>query len=108
MKAATMDRRSFLGGLAGILACGFAPPAVDSRVLMPVKVLELPERDIVRFYGGARGGGKNAILMDRWQHAFDAAIRDAVTAGCGAVSLSFDDLTPGGVIVRPLNPKDWT
>lgn len=32
-----MQRRSFLGGLGGILAAGFAPAAVGSGILMPIK-----------------------------------------------------------------------
>jgi hypothetical protein len=30
-------RRGFLGGLAGVLAAGFAPAAIGSQVLMPVR-----------------------------------------------------------------------
>jgi hypothetical protein len=32
-----MDRRVFLTGMAGILASGFAPAAIGSSVLMPVR-----------------------------------------------------------------------
>jgi hypothetical protein len=34
-----MQRRSFLSGMAGILASGFAPAAIGSGVLMPVRQL---------------------------------------------------------------------
>lgn len=34
-----MDRRNFMGGLAGILASGYAPASVASGVLMPVRQL---------------------------------------------------------------------
>lgn len=35
-----MQRRSFVGGLASILAAGFAPAAVGSGILMPVKKIQ--------------------------------------------------------------------
>jgi hypothetical protein len=35
-------RRGFLAGLAGILASGFAPAAVGSQVLMPVRKIVTP------------------------------------------------------------------
>lgn len=38
-----MDRRAFLRGLGGILACGVAPAVVGSGVLMPVRRLWKPE-----------------------------------------------------------------
>lgn len=37
-------RRGFLGGLAGILAAGFAPAAIGSQVLMPVRQIITPPR----------------------------------------------------------------
>lgn len=41
----TIQRRTLLTGLAGILVSGFAPAAVGSRVLMPVKnLLTLEDR----------------------------------------------------------------
>jgi hypothetical protein len=39
-----MQRRSFLGGLAGCLAAGFAPAAVGSNILMPTKRLLVADR----------------------------------------------------------------
>lgn len=38
-----IGRRGFLGGLSAILASGFAPAAVGSDVLMPVRSIILPE-----------------------------------------------------------------
>jgi hypothetical protein len=35
-------RRGFLGGLAGVLAAGFAPAAIGSGVLMPVRKIVAP------------------------------------------------------------------
>jgi hypothetical protein len=37
-----MDRRSFLRGMAGILASGFAPAFIGAKVLMPVRGLVAP------------------------------------------------------------------
>jgi len=56
-----MDRRSFLGGLAAILACKVAPAAVGSGVLMPVKEITLATYDDIRLYGGTRGGGMSDL-----------------------------------------------
>lgn len=38
-----MERRDFLKGMAGILAAGFAPAAIGSNILMPVRTLALPD-----------------------------------------------------------------
>jgi hypothetical protein len=35
-----MQRRSLLGGLAGCLAAGFAPAAIGSGILMPVRKIQ--------------------------------------------------------------------
>jgi hypothetical protein len=37
-----MNRRNLLAGLAGILAAGFAPAAIGSGVLMPIRQLSMP------------------------------------------------------------------
>lgn len=42
-----MNRRGFLGGLAGIFAAGFAPAAIGSGVLMPVRKVALPALNLV-------------------------------------------------------------
>lgn len=39
-----MNRRSFL---QGILAAGVAPAFIGSKVLMPIKELSLPEKEII-------------------------------------------------------------
>lgn len=44
-----MNRRNFLGGMAGILAAGFAPAAIGSGVLMPARKILVPE-DFPDFY----------------------------------------------------------
>lgn len=42
-----MQRRSLLAGLAGCLAAGFAPAAIGSGILMPVKkIAMIPAKDI--------------------------------------------------------------
>jgi hypothetical protein len=38
-----MNRRNFLGGMAGILAAGFAPAIGHAGILMPVKKIAPPE-----------------------------------------------------------------
>lgn len=40
-----MQRRSLLAGLAGCLAAGFAPAAVGSGILMPVRKIVMPTLD---------------------------------------------------------------
>jgi len=46
MSASTLDggvkRRSFLKGMAGILAAGLAPAAIGSKILMPVRKVIAP------------------------------------------------------------------
>jgi hypothetical protein len=44
-----VNRRGFLGGLAGILAAGVAPAAVGSQILMPVRRIAVPESGLVAF-----------------------------------------------------------
>lgn len=68
-------RRSFLGGMAGILASGFAPAAVGSGILMPVKKIALASFDDLRLYGGARGGGKqNVRLLELIQNSYHGGV----------------------------------
>lgn len=43
MEQTMTTRRGFLGGLAGVLAAGFAPAAIGSGVLMPVRKIAVPE-----------------------------------------------------------------
>lgn len=42
-----MKRRTFLSGMAGILASGFAPAVVGSGVLMPVRTIVKPVGDVI-------------------------------------------------------------
>lgn len=43
-----MNRRGFLGGLAGILAAGVAPAAVGSSIIMPVRsIVRTPPMGII-------------------------------------------------------------
>jgi hypothetical protein len=50
-----MNRRGFLGGLSAILASGFAPAAIGSGVLMPVRPLVWAPRSVVEIIGVDRG-----------------------------------------------------
>ena len=44
-----IDRRTFLRGLAGILAAGVAPAAIGSNILMPVRKIWTPATGTVTF-----------------------------------------------------------
>lgn len=66
-------RRSVLGGLAGILASGFAPAAIGSGVLMPVRRIVVPsEAAVAERYGQ---------MMDMIQSDAAQAISKAFSTG---------------------------
>ena len=64
-----MNRRSFITGIAGILAAGYAPAFVGSNVLMPVRKIWTPEgrfvdvSEVLKTWGGELGRYENVRFI---------------------------------------------
>ena len=43
----SMNRRGFLTGMAGILAAGYAPSVLPSGIIMPIRKLWTPPKEII-------------------------------------------------------------
>lgn len=71
-----MNRRGFIGGLAGILAAGHAPASIGSGVLMPVKKVWVPEHPLFRGGLGVYNGVELIVSPGTiWARKVDIAYR---------------------------------
>lgn len=94
-----MNRRNFLGGMAGILASGFAPAVGHAGILMPVKKIVRAKDHLPRWtrindgweqiQGGYLIGPQFAQFLPT-QDAMYLAYQDAARTGTGVIALSTD------------------
>lgn len=70
-----MNRRNALSGLAGILAAGFAPAAMGSGVLMPVrKLVTLHRSDGIVFWSTSADSEVSGLWVRSGQEFVESAL----------------------------------
>lgn len=117
-EAMTLQRRNFIGGIAGILAAGFAPSIVGSDILMPTRKVILPtalpiaygaDRVVIHETKVASGAMGASMEQEAWVSNPFLCIDDLVTfAGTFGGSRRVWRVkavgVAGGALLTPHNP----